>query len=208
MPVNHNSILTKVSFKHAYVFRLKKYLPDLKNKKLIDIGAGYGHFANAARLFEANVHVLEPRVECKSVLGKMCFNKFFHGSMENEKLPKEYYDICSAITVLDEIVDKKAFLASVSYCLKLGGLFFVEVRNFNYMKLFHHNLETDITLEEYICLFRDHGFHIKHIGGEARPLTFGSLVVLLKTIFANIYCPIVRYDHRQMLVFVLVKVGS
>lgn len=203
MAINHESRLTQFSFERSYRGRLKKYLSDVEGKTLLEIGAGYGHFARVAKQAQARVDALEPREECHSRLIEIGIADIEKCYLEQSTRTNKY-DVCVAITVLDEVCDKRAFLTHLKNKIKASGLAFLEVRNVDYLKkLRRKTLKTDIPLQKYLSLFEEVGLMVEIQGGAPRPLSFGAPGVFFKTLLANLIHILLPPYHKQMLIFVL-----
>ena len=208
MKTNHRSDLTKFFFRTAYTKRLKHFFGDIKNLKIIDIGAGYGHLSYAAKNRGAIVDILEPRVECYEALISLNCNQLYRCSLSKGVLQKENYDIAVMISVIDEVEDKIGFLQEVLNSVKNKGFLLIEVRNTQYFPFFKKNINTDISCVEYVKLFDSLGLKLIRTLGVSRPLTFGSVEIFLKTLFSNFISIFISPNSKQMLIFCLVKDDS
>jgi hypothetical protein len=71
--------------------------------------------------------------------------------------------------------------------------------------MIRNNISTDLYEEEYLSLFEYLGLAVLNKKGCARPITFGSWGVFLRTLLANMINPILPVSFRQMLIFKLVR---
>ena len=197
---NHQSWLTCFFFNRAYKRRLLDSNISLRNLNVLDVGAGFGHMTSLLIEHGSIVDAVEPRSNCIESPKYAHVQKVYIGFLEKVQLPDDYYDLAVSITVLDEVQDKSTFIDCIHKILKADGLLMLEVRNPRYMPRFRNNRSTDLHLDSYIELLESGGFVIDSVRGYARPLTFGSFGILLRTLLANLLNPILPSHFRQMLV--------
>jgi 2-polyprenyl-3-methyl-5-hydroxy-6-metoxy-1,4-benzoquinol methylase len=202
---NHGNVFTKFFFLKSYSKKIQYVLGDIESIKLIDIGAGYGHFSLAASRLGAIVDALEPRPECQVILNSIKIANLYNDKMHSGTLTANYYDIAVLISVIDEVEDKYSFMSDVVACVKQCGYILIEVRNTNYFNRLRSPLHTDIASDEYLTLFNSFGLELVHFSGVCRPLTFGSFEIFLKTLFANIVNFLLPLKFRQMHRYLLMK---
>lgn len=204
MSINHDNFLTKRFFQSGYRHRVRRYLGDMSGRELLEIGAGYGHFAKVAlQERAAAVEVIEPRQECRAALAALGIEKIHTSTLESFPGGKKY-DVCAAITVLDEVEDKANFLRHVKNRLKPSGVALIEVRNLAYLQTLKKTpLATDVPEATYLALFRQAGLVVRKKGGAPRPVSLGDVPVFLKTLLANVLSLALPFYEKQMLIFVL-----
>ena len=133
---NRNNIEWREMVKNQAFRRLSiiESMIDINNKKIIDIGGGYGDFVVqlSEKYSNSDITILEPGVSRITTSNKdnltkinQLLNTTF--SLEN----KEKYDIVSSFHVLEHVLNPIEFIQNCYNMLKPGGILYIEVPNQN-----------------------------------------------------------------------------
>ena len=198
---DHRLLFMRITFFCAYIFRYLFAFRGARSGQMLDVGAGFGHFCAVAKFFGHDCYAIEPRKECESYLAARKVDNVYIGAVESFQRGR-YFDLASVITVLDECVNKEQFLRSLGGLLNDKAVVYVEVRNLDFLLKINNGLATDISYVGYLGLFEKTGFKVLKVTGWARPLTFGSCTVFLKTAISNLFF-FIPWQRKQMLGFKL-----
>ena len=117
-----------VDGQRSEVDRIKAFAP---GPKLLDVGSGAGGFLAAARDAGFDVWGIETSAagvaHSREVLN---LTNVLHGSVPDERLPKQAFDAVYAWHVIEHVVDLDAFVASLHSLLKPGGLLWIGTENY------------------------------------------------------------------------------
>jgi len=132
---------------------VKYYNKDIKNKKFIDIGCGWGgllYTANKNGMKVTGFEFTQPNVEfARNVLGFDIRQQQF----DRSDIPANSIDIITMSHVLEHVPEPVSFVKKIYNSLKNGGLFYCVVPNFN-------SLCSSIEKEEWLWLERE--WHYSH----------------------------------------------
>ncbi|MAE74669.1 MAG: hypothetical protein CL675_11285 [Bdellovibrionaceae bacterium] len=101
----------------------KKYLPP-KGAKVLDIGTAGGGFLDAATKFGYDAHGLEPSAYLVES-GKKRGLQIEQGTIDNNNLVPESYDMITMWDVIEHVVDPKAALEEIHKLLKPDGVLLI-----------------------------------------------------------------------------------
>lgn len=153
VPKSIDEIESKKEYKGALREELfneavKYYNKDIKNKKFIDIGCGWGgllYTANKNGMKVTGFEFTQPNVEfARNVLGFDIRQQQFDSS----DIPVNSIDIITMSHVLEHVPEPVSFVKKIYDSLKNGGLFYCVVPNFN-------SLCSSIEKEEWLWLERE-----------------------------------------------------
>jgi len=113
----------------------KKIIENIKksapvNGRLLDVGCSYGLFLNLAKEngFEAQ------GVEINKDACKYCIDTFglrvFCGDLKSASFPDNYFDVVTALEVIEHLEDPIGFINLIYQILKPGGIFYIVTPNF------------------------------------------------------------------------------
>ena len=133
-------------------FLKKKFKLNFKNKKILDIGCGYGGMLKAFSDIGCEVTGIDPDSRTVNVGKKILKNiKLQIENAENLKLKKNYYDLIIINGSLEHVFDANIVMKKVSSFLKNKGYLFLEGKGYpldikeNYFNFSHQRLFTDIS---------------------------------------------------------------
>ncbi len=109
---------------------INKYSDMKDNAVLLDLGAGYGFFRNAAEENGINHYGLEISKYANKMCKKLYGFDNFEGEIWDFK-PKQKFDVITCFDVIEHIANINDFLQKVKSLLKKGGLFVVRTPNLN-----------------------------------------------------------------------------
>jgi 2-polyprenyl-3-methyl-5-hydroxy-6-metoxy-1,4-benzoquinol methylase len=133
---NRNNIEWREMVKNQAFRRLTiiESMIDINNKKIIDIGGGYGDFVVqlSEKYSNSDITILEPGVSRITTSNKANLTKInqllnTQFSLEN----KEKYDIVSSFHVLEHVLNPIEFIQNCYNMLKPEGILYIEVPNQN-----------------------------------------------------------------------------
>lgn len=163
--------------------KLEKFIPN-PGAKVLDVGTAGGSFLVAAKKFGYKVDGLEPSLSLVEAANKKDLN-VFHGTIENNNLNNQSYDMICLWDVLEHVCDPKEALLSLSKLLKPNGILlinFPDVGTFQ-AKIFgkyfwwylsvhlHYFTKKTITELSTLC-----GLRVVHCQDHWQTLEFGYLV--------------------------------
>ena len=121
-----------------YISRLAK-LVDLKNKKLLDVGSGWGEYLVEAHKEGATVYGLEPDDELLEITDLLLKSEKISEDIivkkrYAEKIPFEddFFDVVICCHVLEHVNDIKKSIREMIRVLKKGGYLYLCVPNYAY----------------------------------------------------------------------------
>lgn len=120
---------SKVSF-YTFVLNYLASRAEIKGKKILDIGCGYGYFLNMACQAgwePLGVEVVEDAAN--SSREKIGYRNVFHGELKEAGLKEEYFDTITLWDVLAIIDDPFEELRECLRLLKKGGIIGIRTRN-------------------------------------------------------------------------------
>lgn len=106
--------------------RLKFLKKEIKEKKILDYGAGNGQFLKLAKKIAKNVAAIELDKKSQEVLKKdkiACFSSF------DEMGKEDKFDVITAFHVIEHLKDPVNLLKKASHFLKDNGKIFLEIPN-------------------------------------------------------------------------------
>ena len=109
-----------------------KDIPDLKNKRILDIGAGMGEFANFLKSKGANPCCVDVTNKCCDNLKNMGFETY-EVNLENQKLPflDNEFDVALSLEVIEHIWNTENYLNEIQRVLKPNGYVIFTTTNYN-----------------------------------------------------------------------------
>ena len=103
--------------------KLEKFIPK-PGAKVLDVGTAGGSFLVAAEKFGYEVEGLEPSLNLVETAKKKNLN-VFHGTIEQNNLQKQSYDMICLWDVLEHVCDPKEALLILSKLLKPDGVLLI-----------------------------------------------------------------------------------
>tara|TARA_B100001939_G_C16793246_1_gene552294 strand:- start:213 stop:860 length:648 start_codon:yes stop_codon:yes gene_type:complete len=196
-----------------YLLNYKKLVQNYINNgdKVLEVGSGLGFLKKLILQKGGFYSGFEPRLDAYEAATNLYGKDHFYNSQLTENINNSIFDKIIAITVIDEIADKKKFINDVkSYSNKNTKIIFI-VRNLNFpfrkgSKVWssYTNLPTeDLGYSEWVNFFKSEGLDIISIEKTHRPLITSFTVNGIKNIlirFLDIFLP---KKKNHMLCFIL-----
>jgi len=126
---------------HEQIDQIKRYIPDLRGKKLLEIGSGYGTFiafCNKNRICEA--HGIEPGEDAYADAFSISREILDNYGVSPEMIKNGYgesipyascsFDVVWSTNVLEHVADPELVLAEAYRVLKPGGMAVIVVPNY------------------------------------------------------------------------------
>ena len=132
---NEENMMNKLRvFTEDTLIQFKKHIN--KNKKLIDIGTGYGWLVELMRNEGYEIDGVEISDKKRRLVKQRSGIELFNWNLLDVKdVPKGCYDVVSLMHVLEHISEPKIFLKRAADLLKPAGMIYIEVPNYDdYMK--------------------------------------------------------------------------
>ncbi|MBU2564056.1 class I SAM-dependent methyltransferase [Patescibacteria group bacterium] len=113
---------------------LKRFYPDFKRKKILDLGSGRGDFLLECHKEGIDVIGLEPNSEYIKLAEEKLYNynfktKIIKGSGENIPFNDNYFDFINCTEVLEHVNEPSIVLKECYRVLNEGGSLFITVHN-------------------------------------------------------------------------------
>lgn len=213
-----NSIIRLEKFYDNYLISLGAD----KRLSCLDVGCGWGFLAAYFQENYLGIEVDETKLNFAAK--RYGSDKFIYHNLNMNALDNQfgYFDQCFALTVLDELPNKKLALVFINTHLKKGGKLYVEVRNRNFcVRVLLDRLglgilrkrkfelkgkyDGDLTFSEYMHLFEDAGFTVKKTYKAQRSLISSTYLEFFKKIIYRYLDYIVPVNFVFMLGFELEK---
>ena len=102
---------------------IKGFIP--AKARLLDIGCSYGFFLKLAGEQGWRVDGVELSKEASQHCKKTWGIDVFCGEVENAGFPENYFDVVTAIEVIEHLADPKVFLSQIKRILKPGGILYL-----------------------------------------------------------------------------------
>ncbi|MEK7071253.1 MAG: class I SAM-dependent methyltransferase [Patescibacteria group bacterium] len=126
---------------HEQIAMLRRFYGDLKGKKLLEVGSGFGNFITVARVkYDIDAYGVEPSSEgfddsfslAKKILLDNGINPdvVINGKGEALPFPDNSFDICYSSNVLEHVDDPKKVIAEMVRVTKPGGIVQIVVPNY------------------------------------------------------------------------------
>jgi len=100
-----------------------------ENSRLLDIGCSYGFFLDLAKDNGLEVYGVDISKDasnyCKDTLGL----NVFCGDVEKADFPENYFDVITAIEIIEHVENPKAFLSCIHKILKPDGILYLVTPN-------------------------------------------------------------------------------
>ncbi len=128
---------SKTQFFKSALIALDDLVPG-PERKILDVGCGFGYFLKSAQSMGWDVHGVE--IAHEAVLGaraKLGEQKVFHGALKEAAFPAGFFDAVSLWDVLMASPDPVADLAECRRILKDGGVVGIRDRNLVFQKALH-----------------------------------------------------------------------
>lgn len=172
---------------------LKKY--NIKGK-ILDVGCGVGYFLNIA--FENNLETYGVEYSEEGVKKARVKNKnIFHGSLEDAKYQKSFFDNVSVFDVIEHVTDSNATINEISRIIKPGGFLILSTPDISswHAKVFKKRWGLIIPPEHLTYfssntisyILKKNGFAVLEIKKNYKIFTFEYLLKLSKYFFPGIY---------------------
>lgn len=137
----HDNSFSIQSWNKAVLKFFKKNVQSVKNKKILEVGAGSGHNYTLLNEFynigPDNYHAIElDKLSCNVLKDKglkVIYDEFFNKDFVDKVNTK--YDIIITTEVLEHQIDPKEFLESALSLLEVGGLLIISTPNRDKNKL-------------------------------------------------------------------------
>lgn len=111
--------------KKKFLYALQKLNMNLKNKKVLDIGCGFGFFLDVAREHDCEVYGSELNQSCLKLLRKKKIPLITNYENFHEK-----FDIVSLWLVLEHLFDPASLLKDIHRLLKKNGKLIINIPNY------------------------------------------------------------------------------
>lgn len=110
-------------------------IPDLKGKKILDLGAGMGEFSQILKFQGCGVFCLDSADKCYQALLAGGFRSY-RADLENEKLPfsDKEFDVVISLEVIEHIWNTDNYLREISRVLKPAGRAVFTTPNYNHWR--------------------------------------------------------------------------
>ncbi|MCJ7648617.1 MAG: class I SAM-dependent methyltransferase [Candidatus Lokiarchaeota archaeon] len=113
------------------LWRLKKYKNKIKthstfHKSLLDIGCGYGHFLDILKN-DFTIHGMDISNHAIKVASKRVDCEYKQGNLEDVIPFNMNFDVITAISVVEHLIDPRKALENIHAQLNDGGLFCLEI---------------------------------------------------------------------------------
>lgn len=164
----------------AAIDSLKEYV-DIENKKLLDIGSGWGELMFASLVNGADAYGIEPdteEFEISHMLLKsygLNFDRIKKGVGEKIPYPDNHFDLVTCQNVLEHVQDREQTLKEIIRVTKPGGIIWMSVPNYLFPYEGHYRLKwfplTPKWIGKYIlkALGRNPEFLMKHVSYTTYP---------------------------------------
>jgi len=123
---------------------LERYI-GLKNKKILDVGSGWGEFVASANLHGATAFGIEPdeeeiKLSKTRLMIKKLDNTVFMGIGENLPFKDNIFDIVCCYSVLEHVQNRTRVIEEMLRVLKIGGFCHVIVPNYLFPREAHYKI--------------------------------------------------------------------
>lgn len=184
---------------------ITKHMPPKEGMRILDIGCATGKFLKYFMdKYKFDVYGVEPNTRLCNILKEQKIN-VINSTIEDVKLPNNYYDIVCMLHVLEHVWDPILTLKKLNTVLKYGGILFIELPNFDatarkvfgkYWFYYHQPRHLTHFTEQIIkSIIPECGFDIVEFKYEFRP-TVNAISIqyavcdhtqskILKRIFSN-----------------------
>lgn len=115
-----------ITFKKI-ISHLKHFVPD--NGRLLDIGCSYGLFLKLASQTWQEAYGVELSKDASRYAREILGLNVFCADIKQANFPNDYFDIITAIEVIEHMQDPKGFITTISRILKPGGLLYLVTPN-------------------------------------------------------------------------------
>jgi 2-polyprenyl-3-methyl-5-hydroxy-6-metoxy-1,4-benzoquinol methylase len=162
---------------HRNISWLTRFAPNL-DASILDAGAGYGHFLQAARRSGyRNIQGIEPSAHrsehCRANLNLDVTTEFIENCIEvfRSESGLKLFDVIYSNHVLEHVYDIDSALKNFYQMLKPGGLFVFVVPNWLQMEsvvIMAHFLGhiRHFTPKAFVLLLQRHGFEVQHVDND------------------------------------------
>ncbi|MFP3123448.1 class I SAM-dependent methyltransferase [Ectobacillus funiculus] len=117
--VNYNNFVEQPAFKET--------LPNLKNKKILDLGCGMGEFTRycvtKGAIEVVGVDISKNMIDVARQHSSYAEISYINRSIEELELPIGYFDVVVSSLALHYIKDYRDAIKKINNCLKKGGTF-------------------------------------------------------------------------------------
>lgn len=198
------------AFARAYA-RIGRRLQFNRNSRLLDIGCGTGELAEAVAAARGQYCGIDVSPESLQ-LARRCRPDAWFVLADATRLPfSGSFDCAAMVTALEFIADKPRALGQVHDLLAPGGLFYVEVRNGDFLLLllarpflglarrmslvrdYPADGFRDLSFAEWKELLEREGFGVIRVVRSTRPLWYGDLSTRLRNVLigmARLFLPV------------------
>ncbi len=152
----YNSIRKNKSSLNDYVEfpAMKKLLPTVKGKKVLDVGCGTGEMSIYLAKKGAQVSAVEASAEMLVYCTQHKNIKYYNVTAENMSFKKEYFDIIISELIIDHLKNIKKVLKKLHYSLKKKGELLISIPH-PFRKTFKKKSWTDVRNPKLVGYFNE-----------------------------------------------------
>lgn len=173
---------------------LKKFIPNFRDKRLLEIGSYYGHFLNYSRELGFIVTGLDPDVNLATIARKRFNLKIIDKFLDQANIAEDSFDVVAMFHVIEHINDPLAEMQKINKVIKNGGVFVAETPRYDtfWFKLLKEHERSVIpehftffTKKSFSQMVTKAGFEIIQLDTVGRTITLDRLFTQLSKMIGS-----------------------